>query len=735
VNLAFGNSLLLWGMGLAAVPVVIHLFNRRRFVVQPFAAMAFLQQAFASRRRRIRMENLLLLLLRCLVVLLAALAMALPSVSSGSPLALFSGGRRDVVLIIDRSGSTERRLPGGGSVGERTLDLVRRRISDLSDEQGDAVTLIVPGSADILPAPIGATPGVALAALDRGLPPSEGVADLVEAVRLLRDRVRPVRSGPLDIELYSDLQELSWREHIGQMFREVLDDGGGSLRIIDIAANTQQTSNLGVESLSVAESLVLTSRPITLMAVVRNHSESTRLGVSGSFSLDGELKRTIQDIEIPPRGSTVVTLRLRIDAPGAHHVSFALEPDELTFDDVRSLALSVRENLQILLVDGMYTPSRFDRSTGYLELALDPAAGQGSDDLVTSGYVTEVVDTRTFESLERELFEYDAIVLADVGGLGAETAEHLAQVVRSGTPLLIFTGPSVVPMLYAEELAPRGLLPATVGAPQGDESGESDYVSLVLADPPPQSLQMFADPRLAVLLQVPVLRWSELVPLQGARVMAWFADALGNTTPAMVESELGLGRIILVGTSANDEWSLLPRHPATWVPLVHELLAGLIRVDPGMHNVPLGQSPTLVVEGAPTRARLELPSGAMEVISAPDFEPMGERSLLSLAATPLIEPGAAFLTVETGDSARLPERIALAALPDAREGDLRRIDSVVMAERLSGVDFVMGEPDAGRAGGLSGDQGDGSLFRALLWALLVVACGESLLARFVGGSR
>jgi hypothetical protein len=735
VNLAFGNSMLLWGMGLAAVPIVIHLFNRRRFVVQPFAAMAFLQQAFASRRRRVRMENLLLLLLRCLVVLLAALAMALPSVSSGSPLAMFSGGRRDVVLIIDRSGSTERRLPGGGSIGERALDQVRRRISGLSDEQGDAVTLIIPGSADHLPAPIGATPSVALAALDRGLPPSEGVADLVQAVRLVRDRVRPVRPGQLDIELYTDLQELSWREHVGQLFREIFDDGGGSLRIIDLAADIQKTNNLGVESVSVAESLVLASRPITVLAVVRNHSGSTRLGVVGSFSLDGELKRTIQDIEIPPRGSTVVSMRLRIDTPGPHHVTFALEPDELTFDDARSLALSVRDQIDVLLVDGMYSPSRLDRSTGYLELALDPSAGMGSDDVLTSGFAAEVVDTRTFEGLDRELFEYDAIVLADVGGLGAETAERLAQVVKSGTPLLIFTGPSVVPLLYAEELATRGLLPATVGAPQGDEAGEADYVSLVLADPPPPSLKMFADPRLAVLLQVPVLRWNELVPLDGARVMAWFADALGNTTPAIVESELGLGRVVLVGTTANDEWSLLPRHPATWVPLVHELLSGLIRVDPGMHNVPLGQSPTLVVDGVPIRARLELSSGAMEVISAPDYEPMGERSLLSLAATPLIEPGPAFLTVETGDSARIPERLALAALPDFREGDLRRIDTMALAERLQGVDFVVGEAVAGGTGGPGGDSGNGSLFRALLWALLVVACGESLLARFVGGSR
>jgi hypothetical protein len=735
VNLAFGNSMLLWGLGLVGVPLAIHLFNRRRYVVQSFAAMDFLREAFASRKKRMRLENLLLLLLRCLIVLLAALAMALPTVSSESPLALFSGGRRDVVLIIDRSGSTERRLPGGSTLAERTLELVRRRLSDLSDEQGDGVTLIVPGSRTLLPAPIGATPSVAAAALDRGLPASIGMADLVGAARLVRDRVRPVRPGALDIEVYTDMQALSWGEQLGPLFQEVLDNGGGSLRIIDVAADQGPTSNLGVKSLDVVEPLVLSSRPITVEAVVANHSDVAVQGVIGSFSLDGELQRTLQDIAVPPRGSTAVTMRLRIDTPGPHHITFALEADELSFDDSRSLALSVRDRLQILLVDGQHGPERLERATGYLELALDPAVVEGGDDLLSSGFAPEVVDTRRFETLGRDLFNYDAIVFADVGGLSADTAELLSQVVSSGTPLLIFTGPNVAPRLYAEELEPRGLLPAKVGAPQGDSTGELDYVSLVLADPPPRSLQLFADPRLAVLLQVPVLQWNALELLGDARVMAWFVDALGNTTPAIVESELGLGRIIMVGTTANDEWSLLPRKPATWVPLVHELLSGLMREDPAQTNVPLGQSPTLVVAGVPTRARLELPSGAIEEIASPAIEIMGERSLLSLESTPLEEPGPAFLTVETGDSARLPERLALAAVPDAGEGDLRRIDRAALAERLAGVDFVVGEAGGSSSSGAAGGRGDGSLFRALLWVLLFVACAESLLARFVGRAR
>lgn len=737
MNLAFLQPALLWGAALVSVPIVIHLINRRRYVVRSFAAMRFLEQAFAKRRKRMRMENLALLLLRCLLVLLAALAMALPQVSSDSPLALLSGGRRELVLVIDRSGSTARKLPGGSSVAQRQADLVRHQVAALSDERGDAITLVTPGSGTLLPAPIGATPSQAMAVLDNGLPEPGGVADMLAAARLVRDRVRPLRTGGIDLVVFTDLQENAWQEDVGPVFAEVLDNGGGSLRVIDVAAGAPQTANIGVVSLSADERVLLAGHPVSFSAVVANHGDSARTGVSGAFQLDGALQRRVSLDSLPPRGTGVASLRLRIDAPGSHHISFALDADELELDDQRTLAVDVRDGLDVLLVDGMYSPDRMARATGWLELALDPAvSGIGGDDLRTSGFRAKVVDVRSFEEARRELYRYDVIVMADVGGVSAAAAETLGQVVAAGTPLLLFTGESVVPRQWDERLRPLGLLPAGVGAPEGDAAGtgSADYVTLVLPDPPPPELALFADPRLSMLLQVPITRWTPLTPLEGSEVLASFADALGHTSPAIVSRHHGLGRVLLVGTAADDSWSLLPRYPATWVPFVHELVTSLAADDPASFNVPQGQAPTLVVEGRPARARLEGPDGAIEELASPDYEPLGERSRLDLT-TPLGQPGPWSVTIEPSDPTRHPQRIALASLPEAREGDLRRIDAATLAKRLVGVEYVLGEPtdDAGDEQSLGG--GDGSLFRVLLWALLVAALGESLLARVVGRAR
>ncbi|HKI18359.1 MAG TPA: BatA domain-containing protein, partial [Isosphaeraceae bacterium] len=67
--LGFANLPLLYGLAAAAVPLVIHLLNRRKFREVSWAAMQFLLAALRKNRRRIRVEQWLLLAIRTLVVL------------------------------------------------------------------------------------------------------------------------------------------------------------------------------------------------------------------------------------------------------------------------------------------------------------------------------------------------------------------------------------------------------------------------------------------------------------------------------------------------------------------------------------------------------------------------------------------------------------------------------------------------------------------------------------------
>src|SRR5438270_13703892 len=70
------ETTLLAGAGAVSVPILIHLLNRRRFRVVVWAAMRFLLAAQKQNTRRMRLEQLLLLAVRTLILLLVVLAMA-----------------------------------------------------------------------------------------------------------------------------------------------------------------------------------------------------------------------------------------------------------------------------------------------------------------------------------------------------------------------------------------------------------------------------------------------------------------------------------------------------------------------------------------------------------------------------------------------------------------------------------------------------------------------------------
>ncbi len=72
----FANPWMLWGATLAAVPLIIHLFNRKRARPHPFAAMDFLLRSRRRSARRLRLKRVLLFLVRTAFLLAVPLALA-----------------------------------------------------------------------------------------------------------------------------------------------------------------------------------------------------------------------------------------------------------------------------------------------------------------------------------------------------------------------------------------------------------------------------------------------------------------------------------------------------------------------------------------------------------------------------------------------------------------------------------------------------------------------------------
>lgn len=142
----FLNPTLLAGALLFAVPLVIHLLNRQRHRKRPWAAMEFLLRAYQKQRNRLRTENLLLLLLRCLLPIALALAVARPLLQEAVGL-LAGTGVVHHVLVVDASYSMGLRQDGAPTPFERARQLAGRLLDrfEQNPARSDKVTLVSAG--------------------------------------------------------------------------------------------------------------------------------------------------------------------------------------------------------------------------------------------------------------------------------------------------------------------------------------------------------------------------------------------------------------------------------------------------------------------------------------------------------------------------------------------------------------------------------------------------------------
>jgi len=102
-TLPFANAtMLLWGLA-AGMPIIIHLLSRRKYSEVTWAAMEFLMAALRKNARRIRIEQLILLLVRVAILILLGIALADPIFSLFPTLgtSLGTAGRTHYVLVLD----------------------------------------------------------------------------------------------------------------------------------------------------------------------------------------------------------------------------------------------------------------------------------------------------------------------------------------------------------------------------------------------------------------------------------------------------------------------------------------------------------------------------------------------------------------------------------------------------------------------------------------------------------
>jgi hypothetical protein len=102
----FLNPLILIGLVAAGIPLLLHLLNLRKLKTVDFSTLKFIKELQKTKIRKLKLKQILLLILRTLIIIFAVLAFARPTIEGSLPF-FESYAKSSVVIIVDNSFSMD----------------------------------------------------------------------------------------------------------------------------------------------------------------------------------------------------------------------------------------------------------------------------------------------------------------------------------------------------------------------------------------------------------------------------------------------------------------------------------------------------------------------------------------------------------------------------------------------------------------------------------------------------
>jgi hypothetical protein len=590
---------LLLGLVAAVGPWLIHRIGKRRAQPVPFAAMELLLRAEREISARRRLRELLLVLLRTLVAAALPLIFARPFADVRSDLPAATTRTQSAVIVLDDSASLRRAARAGGDpVFQLARARARALAQSLSPDSDVALVLASEGT----PAPV-AEPsndrGRVLAALDAAAC-SARVADFGAALRRASQILTGAAHADRVVYVVTDLQATGWD---GVSDRTA---GGPAVIVLDVGGPWE---NRAIVSLTAEPAPEEGTGGVAVVAEIANFSSepATKLGLT--LRLDGaDVARGFIDIPAHGRARKRFQSTLSALAGGgtAHDAEVEIDHDLFPLDDRRRARVEVSRGVRVLVVDGDPRTVRTEDETFFLEAALR-AGGAGFS--LTTALPDELPVT--------ELGGFAAVFLANVAKPSEDLARALQKYVEAGGGLFVSVGDRVDADAWNQRM--KALLPQPLGLRRTAAAAPGRATEGETVDLRPAERLAPLDRRLPLLASFP----AKGDGLASARFFQFMLlepvpDAPGrsvvlryeNGAPALVVSEVGRGRVMLLTTTVDREWTDLPIRPG-FLPLMQEA-ARFLAGAPGSESISsltVGQRREIGLSPEDARVEIVKPGG------------------------------------------------------------------------------------------------------------------------------
>jgi len=721
----FGNRLFLLGLLFALVPLILHLIWRTRAPRVFFPTVRFIKDAVKMTRRRKRIQNLLLLIMRMLMFALVPLGLADPRIPIGNK------PRADTatVIIVDNSYSMATR-EGEKLRYEKALETLHEFVSSLS--KGDECAILFTcrtGSSEASEDENGAagrslietglvkSPETLTAMLD-SFRLGSGTARIGDQLKKAYEILRDTKLENKEIIIAGDLQKISWQlknfqerpEEFYKIPVLIVDCGSGDYRnlaVTDVKVEgplgSPQGRTVTAEVFNASPGRV-TDQKVSLFAGSRKVDEKT-------VTLDpGETRKV--EFSLAGIGSNEVQGRV------------VLPRDSLEEDNVRYFVLGTRRNISVAVVRDREAEFEFLDPAFYIIRALNPGLVLGKRGISNINPVTATVEDLTIDRLR----PFDVVFLLDSSEITYSGASALEQFVREGGAMVVMPGEHFSSKLYDERFGSkrykgRALLPAV--NPDPVESGGALPVENVNYAHP--ALQIFVSDQAGFFRPLNIYKYFHIEADEESDVV--LASIRGGG-PFLLERTYGKGRTFFFALGPDREWSnfvLAPVFPVLMVQLVNYAAAKSSVPEHYLTGMPVAfplgryKDADIMVTppGASRPKSVRRPKGTIrvnEVFFRNTFTP----GIYSYAPSTGVGPAGVFAVNRYG-----------------AESNLERVDAEAVKKALEGatVFYADNGEDARKMSDLIREGIHSRLITYFLVAALLVTLAEGFYSNFVKPSR
>ena len=567
--MAFLAPLFFVGLAALAIPVLIHLTQREKKMVQQFPSLMFVRRIPYQTVRRRKLRDIALLCVRLAALMLIVAAFARPFLWRPNAATAIGATAREVVVLLDQSYSM-----AYADRWDRAKAAARDAINRLGPSDRASVVLFSSG-ADIALRSTGEKDRL-IASMD-GATPTAAATRFGPALKVAGSILAESPLPRKEAILISDFQRSGWRGEEGARL-----PAGSTLTPVTIGGPADKP-NASVTSAALSRSTFSDQERVTVTAAVANRTVAPVTGDSLTLEIGGRAIQTLP-LNIAPEGSASVAFQPFTVPSKNMRVTVRAGNDALATDNVFNLVISPSAPVRIVVVDSG------NRAGAGLYLMRALGIGDAPKFDILSRQPAAVSD----EDLRRA----SVVLLNDVDvnvGLG----RRLQRFVQDGGGVFIAAGPRAT---WPQE---ADILPASLSQPIDKSRGESARVGALEYGHP--VFEVFRAPRSGDFSTARFYAYRSVAAAPNTQVLARF-DA---GTPALVERKVGSGHVMLWASTLDLSWSDLPLKPV-FLPFIHRSMVHLANYTEPTPWLTIGQvfDPDASSAKAQATGRLALtPSG------------------------------------------------------------------------------------------------------------------------------